>query len=53
MYPKHIRAILNKIDLESAKKYLGIAILPSQLIVDNIFISAPVIRPDKRLSNSN
>lgn len=49
--PKTIKNILNNIDLRSAVKDLGIGICPADLISSNLFISSPVIRPDKRVQS--
>lgn len=49
--PKQLKNILNNIDLETAVRDLNIGISPADLISNNLFISSPVIRPDKRIQS--
>ena len=47
--PKQIKNILSNLELNTTVKEIGIGINPSDLILHNLFISSPVIRPDKRI----
>jgi hypothetical protein len=47
--PQQIQSILSNISLQDAEKVLGIGVVPSEFIVNHVFIAPPIIRPDKRV----
>lgn len=49
--PKKIQTILSNIDINAAKKELNIGVQPSDLISNYLFVSSPIIRPDKRIQS--
>lgn len=51
MSPQQIRQELSMLSLSDARQ-LGLGVLPSEMIVNHVVISTPLIRPDRRVQNS-
>ncbi len=47
-----MRQELSNLSIQDVRSQLGLNVLPSEMIVNHVVISTPLIRPDRRVQNS-
>ena len=50
--PQQMWTILSAVSQQDAQKILGLGVVPSEFIVNHVYIAPPIIRPDKRVQSN-